>query len=260
MPRFKLIVEYDGRPFSGWQRQAGHPSVQQTVEEAIEDFVGKAVRLHCAGRTDAGVHATHQVAHVDLEKPWRADTVRDAVNAYLRERAPDRETRVSILAAFSVPDTFDARLTAVRRHYWYRILNRRPPPGLDAGRVWHVPRPLDERLMAEAGQTLIGHHDFTTFRASQCQAPSPFKTLERLDVERHGEEVYVYASARSFLHHQVRSMVGTIAQAGLNRWSVDEVRAALEAKDRTQCGPQAPAEGLYLIGVDYNGSDQPSNH
>ncbi len=257
MPRFKLIVEYDGRPFSGWQRQAEEPSVQQTVEEAIEAFVGTPVRLHCAGRTDAGVHATHQVAHVDLEKPWRTDTVLNATNAHLRDQAPERETRVSILKVTAVADTFDARISAVRRHYLYRILNRRPPPGLEAGRIWHIPRPLDETLMAAAAQTLVGHHDFTTFRSAHCQAPGPFKTLERLDVERHGEEVRVYASSRSFLHHQVRSMVGTIAQAGLKRWSVADVRSALEAKDRTRCGPQAPSGGLYFIGVDYNGADEP---
>jgi tRNA pseudouridine38-40 synthase len=245
VPRYKLIIEYDGTPFSGWQRQANGPSVQQALEEAVEAFAGHKARLQCAGRTDAGVHAIHQVAHLDLDKEWRADTVRDATNAHLRPQP------VAVISAELVADTFNARLSARRRHYVYRILNRRAPPGLDANRVWHVPAPLEAELMQAAAQLLVGRHDFTTFRAAECQARSPIKTLDRLAVERAGEEIRIAAAARSFLHHQVRSMVGTIALAGARRWSVEEVRQALEAKDRTRCGPMAPASGLYLAGVEY---------
>jgi tRNA pseudouridine38-40 synthase len=245
MPRYKLIVEYDGTPFTGWQRQINGRSVQQAVEEAIERFAGHAVRVHCAGRTDAGVHATHQVIHADLEGEWRTDTVRDAANAHLRPEP------VSVLSAAIVPEAFHARLSAVKRHYLYRILNRRSPPGLDLNRVWHVPWPLDATVMHRAAQMLVGRHDFTTFRAAECQANSPIRTLDRLDVERVGDEVRIHASARSFLHHQVRSMVGTLAKAGSGRWSVEDVRAALDARDRKRCGPMAPSAGLYLVGVDY---------
>jgi tRNA pseudouridine38-40 synthase len=250
MPRYKLVVEYDGTPFTGWQRQLNGLSVQQAVEEAIEAFCGSPVRIHCAGRTDAGVHATHQVVHVDLERHWRTDTVRDAANAHLRPQP------VAVLSAELVPDTFHARLTAVKRHYIYRILNRRSPPALDLNRVWHVPWHLDAALMHEAAQSLVGRHDFTTFRAAECQANSPVRTLDRLDVERIGDEVRVHASARSFLHHQVRSMVGTLAKAGGGRWTVAEVRAALDARDRARCGPLAPSSGLYLVGVAYGSADQ----
>jgi tRNA pseudouridine38-40 synthase len=245
VPRYKLVIEYDGTPFVGWQRQINGRSVQQAVEEAIEGFAGHAVRIHCAGRTDAGVHATHQVAHVDLDKEWRADTVRDAANAHLKPEP------VSVLEAELVPDSFHARTSAQGRHYRYRILNRRSPPGLDVNRVWHVPWPLDAEAMHAATQVLVGRHDFTTFRAAECQAKSPVKTLDRLDVARAGAEITLNASARSFLHHQVRSMVGTLMLAGAGRWTLDEVRRALEAKDRTRCGPMAPACGLYLVGVDY---------
>lgn len=251
MPRYKLIIEYNGTPFCGWQRQDGHPSVQQTLEEAIEQFSCEPVRLHCAGRTDTGVHAFHQVVHVDLTREWPENTVRNAVNACLRDRAKGRDAYVAVLSAHSVHSSFHARLSAVRRHYMYRILNRSAPPGIEVGRVWHQPRPIDCDVMQAAASQLLGHHDFTTFRASQCQAPSPFKTLERLSVVREKEEVHVYASARSFLHHQVRAMVGTIVQAGLGRWSVEDVHNALLARERKQCGPQAPACGLYFIGVDY---------
>ena len=245
MPRYKLVLEYDGTPFTGWQRQINGRSVQQALEEALEPLAGRPVRVHCAGRTDAGVHATHQVVHVDLDEERRTDTVRDATNAHLRPEP------VSVLAVERVPASFHARLTAMRRHYLYRILNRRAPPGLDVNRVWHVPWPLDAAVMQEAAQVLVGRHDFTTFRASECQANSPVRTLERLDVERIGDELRIHASARSFLHHQVRSMVGTLAKAGSGRWSVADVRAALEARDRTRCGPMAPPAGLYLVGVDY---------
>jgi tRNA pseudouridine38-40 synthase len=245
MPRYKLIIEYDGTPFAGWQRQINSRSVQQAVEEAIERFSGQAVRIQCAGRTDAGVHATHQVAHVDLTKEWRSDTVRDATNAHLRGES------VAVVAAEAAPDDFNARTSAVRRRYLYRILNRRAPPGLDRNRVWHVPWALDAPAMHEAAQVLIGRHDFTTFRAAECQAKNPMRTLEQLDVARAGEEIRVESAARSFLHHQVRSMVGTLMLVGNGRWSADDVRAALEAKERARCGPTAPAAGLYLVGVDY---------
>jgi tRNA pseudouridine38-40 synthase len=245
MPRYKLVIEYDGTPFAGWQRQANGRSVQQAVEEAVERFAGEAARIHCAGRTDAGVHATHQVAHVDLARDWRTDTVRDAANAHLRPEP------VAVVSAEVVPATFDARRSAKRRHYLYRILNRRARPALDATRVWHVPWGLDANLMHEAAQILVGRHDFTTFRAAECQAKNPVRTLERLDVARTADEIRVKAAARSFLHHQVRSMVGTLMLAGAGRWSVDEVRQALEARDRTRCGAMAPACGLYLVGVEY---------
>jgi tRNA pseudouridine38-40 synthase len=245
MPRYKLTIEYDGTPFVGWQRQANGRSVQQAVEEAIEAFAGHAVRIQTAGRTDAGVHATGQVAHVDLDREWRTDTVRDAANAHLKPEP------VSVLQAEVVLDTFNARTSARKRHYLYRILNRRAPPGLDVNRIWHVPWSLDAAIMHEAAQVLVGRHDFTTFRAAECQADSPVRTLDHLDVTREGEEIRVVASARSFLHHQVRSMVGTLMLAGTGRWSVDEVRPALEAKDRTRCGPTASACGLYLVRVDY---------
>jgi tRNA pseudouridine38-40 synthase len=245
MPRYKLVVEYDGTPFVGWQRQINGRSVQQAIEEAVAGFAGHAVRIQTAGRTDAGVHATHQVAHMDLAKEWPTDTVRDATNAHLKPEP------VSILHAEIVPDTFNARMSARRRHYLYRILNRRAPATVDLNRVWHVPWPLKADAMHAAAQTLVGRHDFTTFRAAECQADSPVRTLDRLDVAHDGEEIRIAASARSFLHHQVRSMVGTLMLVGAGRWSAAEVREALEAKDRKRCGPTAPPCGLYLVGVDY---------
>ena len=245
MPRYKLVIEYDGTPFAGWQRQTNGRSVQQAVEEAIERFSGQAVRIQCAGRTDAGVHATGQVAHVDLTKDWRADTVRDATNAHLRGEP------VAVVSAEAAAEDFNARTSAVRRRYLYRILNRRAPPALDKTRVWHVPHRLDADAMRAAAQTLVGRHDFTTFRAAECQANSPVRTLERLDVARQGDEIHVCASARSFLHHQVRSMVGTLMLAGAGRWTVEDVRRALDARDRKRCGPTAPAAGLTLVGVEY---------
>ena len=245
MPRYKLILEYDGTPFDGWQAQAGGNSVQDKLEAAIWKLCGDRLRVRAAGRTDSGVHASHQVVHADFAKPWHAETLRDALNAHLRPNP------IVVLAADEAPDGFDARLSAVKRHYRYRILNRRAPPALDANRVWHVPRPLNAALMHEAAQLLVGRHDFTTFRSADCQAKSPVKTLDRLDVSRQGEEIVVYASARSFLHHQVRSMVGTIELAGGGRWQLDEVGASLAAHDRKRCGRTAPAAGLCLIGVDY---------
>ena len=245
MPRYKLLIEYDGTPFAGWQRQLNGRSVQQAVEEAIEAFAGRPVRVHCAGRTDAGVHATGQVAHVDLDKEWRPDTVRDATNAHLKGDP------VAVLAAEVVPETFHARTSAKKRHYVYRILNRRSPPAIDIDRVWHVPWRLDAAAMHDGAQALLGRHDFTTFRAAECQAKSPVKTLDRLAVARDGDTISVFASARSFLHHQVRSMVGTLMLVGAGRWTAADLRAALEAKERARCGPMAPPAGLYLVGVDY---------
>lgn len=245
MARFKLTIEYDGGPFAGWQRQENGPSVQAAIEEAIFRFCGERVTLTAAGRTDAGVHALGQVAHADIAKAASADTVRDALNAHLR---PDP---VTILSTERVADDFHARFNATARHYLYRILDRRTPPALDRGRVWHVTFPLDAEAMHHAAQTLIGRHDFTTFRAAGCQAKSPIKTLERLDVSRVGAEVHVQASARSFLHHQVRSFVGTLKKVGEGKWTARDVADALSACDRAACGPLAPPDGLYLVRVDY---------
>ncbi len=245
MPRYKLVVEYDGTPYVGWQFQAIGRSVQQAIEEAILKFTGEAIRIQAAGRTDAGVHATHQVVHVDLARDWRPDTVRDAINAHLKPEP------VAILAVTAVGPDFSARMSAVKRHYLYRIVNRRPHAALDQNRVWQVPQRLDAEAMHEAAQLLVGKHDFSTFRASECQAASPVKTVDRLDVERIGDEIRLFASARSFLHHQVRSITGSLVQVGGGKWSAADLRAALEAKDRKRCGPMAPASGLYLIGVDY---------
>jgi tRNA pseudouridine38-40 synthase len=245
MPRYKLLIEYDGAPFVGWQIQDNGPSVQGLVTAAIEAFAGDQVTVQGAGRTDAGVHALGQIAHVDLSKEWDADTVRDALTAHLRPHA------VAVLAAEKVPDTFDARFSAKARHYLYRIVNRRADLVLDRGRAWRVPRPLDANAMHQAAQRLVGKHDFTTFRHAECQAKSPIKTLDRLNVVRHGDEIAVYASARSFLHHQVRSMVGSLVLVGEGRWSADDLAAALAARDRAVCGQVAPPEGLYLLRVDY---------
>jgi tRNA pseudouridine38-40 synthase len=245
MPRYRLTVEYDGRPFVGWQVQGNGVSVQGVLTAAVAAFCGETVHVQGAGRTDAGVHALGQVAHVDLAKAWDADTVRDALNAYLRPHP------VAVLTAAPVADDFDARFSAVKRHYLYRIVNRRPDLALDVGRALRVPRRLDAALMHDAAQRLVGRHDFTTFRATECQANSPVKTLDRLDVERDGEELRVHASARSFLHHQVRSMVGSLVQVGEGRWSADDLARALAACDRRACGPVAPPDGLYLVRVDY---------
>jgi tRNA pseudouridine38-40 synthase len=245
MPRYKLVIEYDGTPFVGWQVQDNGPSIQGALEAAAAAFSGETVTMRGAGRTDAGVHALGQVAHVDFARAWDADTVRDAINAHLRPHP------IAVLSAEAVADNFDARFSAVKRHYRYRIVNRRAPLALDAARAWRIPRPLDAQAMHAAAQRLVGRHDFTTFRAAECQAKSPVKTLDHLDVERHGDEVHVRASARSFLHHQVRSMVGSLALVGDGRWSPDDLARALAARDRTACGPVAPPDGLYLVRVDY---------
>jgi len=246
MPRYKLTIEYDGGPFVGWQRQKNGRSVQEAIEQATSAFSGERVTVKGAGRTDAGVHALGQVAHVDLARIWPAETVRDAVNAHLRPEP------VSILSVETVTDEFDARFSARKRHYLYRIVDRRAPLALDRARAWSVPMQLDADAMHSAAQSLVGKHDFTTFRAAECQAKSPIKTLDRLDVSRQSDEVVIRASARSFLHNQVRSMVGTLKKVGEGRWSVAEVSAALAARDRARSGPVAPAHGLYLVAVDYS--------
>jgi tRNA pseudouridine38-40 synthase len=245
MPRFKLVIEYDGTPFVGWQLQAGGPSVQGLIGEAIAAFSGERVTVSGAGRTDAGVHALGQIAHFDLHRDWRADRVRDALNAQLRPHP------IAVLSAEKVDAGFDARFAAKHRHYLYRIVNRRADLALDRNRAWRVPRRLDAAAMHEAAQALVGRHDFTTFRAAECQAKSPVKTLDRLAVERSGEELRIFASARSFLHHQVRSMVGSLVLVGEGKWSQEDLAAALAARSRNACGPVAPPEGLYLASVEY---------
>jgi tRNA pseudouridine38-40 synthase len=245
MARYRLDIEYDGTLFVGWQRQANGLAVQQVIEDALLAVDGAPVVIRGAGRTDTGVHATAQVAHADLLKDWRGDRLRDAVNARMRPHA------VAVMQATRVDDEFDARFSAIRRRYLYRIVNRRAPLTIDAHRAWLVKRPLDAEAMHEAAQLLLGKHDFSTFRDSDCQAASPIRTLERLDVSRIGDELHVYASARSFLHHQVRSMVGSLEHVGSGKWRPRQLREALDAKSRHRCGTVAPAAGLYLIGVDY---------
>ena len=248
MPRFKLTVEYDGTGFVGWQRQETGPSVQQALEEAIARFCGHPVTVSGAGRTDAGVHALGQCAHVDLDKPWEAERVREACNFHLRPAA------VSVLDAQPMDDDFHARFSATGRSYRYLILNRQGPPALLADRVWWLARALDADAMQEAAQRLVGRHDFTSFRSAQCQAKSPVKTLDRLAVRRTGEAgdcIEIAAEARSFLHNQVRAMVGTLERVGAGKWSPDHVSAALAARDRAAAGPNAPPHGLYLTGVTY---------
>ncbi|MCC7346948.1 MAG: tRNA pseudouridine(38-40) synthase TruA [Variibacter sp.] len=245
MPRYKLTIEYDGAPFSGWQMQANGPSVQGVLTAALRAFSGEDVTVQGAGRTDAGVHARGQVAHVDLGVAHEPDRVRDAVNAHLRPHP------VAVLAAEEAPADFDARFSARKRHYLYRIVNRRPDLALDRGRAWRVPRPLDAVAMQEAARHLIGKHDFTTFRAAECQAASPVKTLDQLDVVRRGSDIDIITSARSFLHHQVRSMVGSLVHVGEGRWRPDDMAAALAARRRSACGTVSPAAGLYLMAVEY---------
>ncbi|MGC9955171.1 MAG: tRNA pseudouridine(38-40) synthase TruA [Rhizomicrobium sp.] len=245
MPRYRLTIEYDGSPFVGWQRQDNGPSVQGALEEAIFKLCGETVTVTGAGRTDAGVHAFGQVAHFDLMKEFTPDKIRDALNHFLWP-AP-----VAVLdSALAAPD-FHARFSATARHYLYRIVCRRAPPALDKGRVWHVVRELDAEAMHFAAQSLIGQHDFTTFRSSECQAKSPVKTLDKLAARRAADEIEIAASARSFLHNQVRSMVGTLKLVGEGKWHPREVREALAACDRSRCGPVAPPDGLYLVRVDY---------
>jgi tRNA pseudouridine38-40 synthase len=246
MPRYRLVIEYDGGPYSGFQLQAGQPTVQGAIERALTGFCGEAVRIIAAGRTDTGVHATGQVIHVDLAKDWRPEVVRDALNAHLAP-AP-----VSVLAAEVAAPDFHARFSATGRRYLYRILNRQSPPALERGRVWHVKKPLDAAAMHAAAQALVGQHDFTTFRDAACQAKSPIKTLDRVIARRAGEAVLLEFAARSFLHRQVRSMTGSLVEVGVERWSAADLKAALEAQDRKACGPVAPAAGLYLTEVVYD--------
>jgi tRNA pseudouridine38-40 synthase len=245
MPRVKLTLAYDGGPFMGWQRQDHGPSVQAVLEAALARYCGVPVATQAAGRTDAGVHALGQVAHADITRPDPPCKVQDALNALMRPHP------VAVLAVEPVSDSFSARFDAIGRAYLYRILNRRAPPTLERGQVWHIARPLDVPAMAEAAALLVGRHDFTSFRAVQCQARSPVRTLDLLTVEREGEEVRLRAEARSFLHHQVRNMVGTLVQVGLGRWRVADVAAALAARDRAAAGPTAPPQGLCLVRVDY---------
>jgi tRNA pseudouridine38-40 synthase len=245
MTRWKITVEYDGRPFVGWQRQANGPSVQAALEDAIAGFAQEEAVVHGAGRTDSGVHALGQVAHFDLAKEADAETVRDALNFHLK---PDP---VAVLAAAAVDDDFHARFSATGRRYLSRILNRRAPAALQVGRVWHVGAALDAAAMHEAAQVLVGEHDFTSFRAAECQADSPVKTLDALDVARDGEEIRIAAAARSFLHHQVRNLAGSLRLVGEGKWDKAALAAALEARDRAAGGPRAPADGLYLTHVIY---------
>ncbi|MBE7734190.1 tRNA pseudouridine(38-40) synthase TruA [Devosia faecipullorum] len=245
MARFKLTLEYDGTPFCGWQRQTDRMSVQQALEEAIARFSGEIVATQAAGRTDAGVHALGQVAHFDLSKHWDPFRIREALNYHLRPHP------VAVIECETVGAEFEARFSAKARHYEYRILNRRAPAALERNQVWHVPVPLAVAPMQEAAQLILGKHDFTTFRSAECQASSPIRTLDAFDVAGDGETIAISVSARSFLHHQVRSMVGSLKLVGEGKWSPTDFRAALDAAERARCGAMAPASGLYLTGVDY---------
>jgi tRNA pseudouridine38-40 synthase len=245
MPRYRLDLEYDGGPYKGFQAQGELPTVQASIERAVKAFSGETLRLQAAGRTDTGVHALHQVVHIDLEREWKPEVVQNALNAHL---VPEP---IAVTAASLAPDGFHARFSAKGRRYLYRISNRLAPPSLDKGRVWHLKKPLDVEAMNAAAAHLVGHHDFTTFRDVDCQAKSPMKTLDVATISRAGEEVRLEFAARSFLHRQVRSMTGSLAEVGAGRWTADDLAAALEARARPACGPVAPADGLYLAGVAY---------
>jgi tRNA pseudouridine38-40 synthase len=244
--RWRLTIEYDGGPFMGWQRQDHGPSVQQSLEEAIRRMTGELAAVHAAGRTDAGVHALAMAAHVDIGKTVTEHRLREGINALVRPHP------ISVLAVEPVADDWHARFSCVGRRYIYRILNRRAPPTLERGRVWHIAVPLNVDTMAEGAKHLVGRHDFTTFRSAHCQSDSPVKTLDRLDVTRDGDEIRIHAAARSFLHHQVRSMVGCLALVGRGQWSPDDIHSALEAKDRAALGFNAPPEGLYFAEAFYS--------
>ena len=245
MTRFRLTVEYDGRPFMGWQRQAHGPSVQQAIEEAIASVTGEDVTLHAAGRTDAGVHGLAMTAHADIARAMTPFRLSEAINARLRPWP------VAIIGCDTVSEDWHARFSCIGRHYRYRIVNRRAPLTLDQGLAWRVTPRLDADAMHAAAQCLVGLHDFTTFRSVQCQAKSPVKTLDRLSVRRQAQEVIIEASARSFLHHQVRSMVGCLALVGQGKWDADDLAAALAARDRAALGLNAPPDGLYFVAADY---------
>lgn len=246
MPRYKLTIEYVGTDYHGWQRQDKLPTIQEEIEKAIEKFCGEFQTLHCSGRTDAGVHAMGQVAHVDLPRFYQAFKIRDGLNFFLRPQP------IAILKAEEVEDTFHARFSTKERSYIYRIINRYSPLTIHQGRAWHVPRKLNVEAMQDAAQVLIGHHDFTSFRASECQSSSPFKTLDQLIVKEKGTDIIeIYTRSRSFLHHQVRNMVGSLKLVGENKWTKEDLREALAAKDRTRGGPTAPADGLYLYEIRY---------
>lgn len=270
MPVYKLTIEYDGTPYAGWQKQPDRPTVQAAIEAAALKFCGQEIEVVGAGRTDAGVHATGQVAHVQLPKELDPFRVMQGLNFYLFNPASVEaaaqdpvdpalhashghriNNRIAIVNAECVSDDFNARFSAKKRHYLYRIVNRRARLGIEAGRAWHVVEPLDEKAMHKAAQALVGHYDFNSFRDTQCQSKTSIKTLEQLDVRRVGEEVRLFVAARSFLHHQVRIMAGTLSLVGKGKWSERDIIAAREALDRTKAGPTAPPEGLYLVGVDY---------
>jgi tRNA pseudouridine38-40 synthase len=250
MPRYKLTLEYDGTPYSGWQKQSEVPSVQAVIEIAATRFMNarETVEVQCAGRTDAGVHARGQVAHVDFNEPRELNAIVRGLNALMMPHP------IAVLKAEKMPDDFNARFDAKKRHYLYRIINRKGQPALDHDRAWHVHKPIDIGRMREAASLLIGHHDFSSFRGGECQAKSPMKTLDTLEIkvrETNPEQVMIYTSAKSFLHHQVRNMVGTLAYVGIGKWNVQQVADALAAKDRRAGGPMAPAHGLYLMKVEY---------
>ena len=249
MPRFRMTVEYDGTPYVGWQMQENGHSVQAALQQAILSLTGETVSIRGAGRTDSGVHAKGQVIHADLSRDWKPYKLRNALNAHLAMAGEP----VSVLDVHAVDDQFDARFSALRRHYLYRIINRPSPLAIEARRAWWVARPLDHEAMHAAAQPLVGHHDFTTFRSAHCQAASPVRTLDRLDVTRNGDLIEIRASAQSFLHNQIRSFAGTLKLAGDGKMTPADVRAALEARDRAACGPVAPPDGLYFLKVDYPG-------
>lgn len=246
MPRYRFTVEYDGASYNGFQAQKDQPTVQGALEAAIKAFSGQDVRIAAAGRTDTGVHATGQTCHVDLDKDWPARTVMNAMNAHMLGE------RVSVLDCVPVSDDWHSRFTANGRKYLYRILNRAGRPAIEQGHVWHLKKELDAEAMHVAAQYLLGQHDFTTFRDTQCQAQSPIKSMDVARVTRVGAEVHLVFEARSFLHRQVRSMTGSLAEVGLGRWSPEQFKAALDAADRIRCGPVAPSDGLYLTGVTYD--------
>ncbi|TWF53120.1 tRNA pseudouridine(38-40) synthase TruA [Neorhizobium alkalisoli] len=254
MPRFRMRVEYDGTSYVGWQSQENGHSVQAALQKAILSLTGETVSVRGAGRTDSGVHARGQVVHADLSRDWQPFKLRNALNAHLMMA----NEKVAVIDVMQVDETFDARFSAIKRHYLYRIISRPSPLAIEAGQAWWVSKTLDHEAMHAAAQTLVGHHDFTTFRSVHCQAKSPMRTLDRLDVTRHGDLIEIRATAQSFLHNQIRSFAGTLKLAGEGKMTPDDVRAALEARDRKACGPVAPPQGLYFMQVDYPGDAEPA--